>query len=55
MYNYFIKTNKKVYKHPKPMQWMSAEIFGEFLLDVKKSGEKYIKSWRSPVKKGKKK
>ena len=54
MYNYFIKTNKKVHKHPKPMQWMSSELFSEFLLEVKSKGEKYVKSWRSPVKKKRK-
>ena len=55
MYNYFIQTKKKIHKHPTTMQWMDADTFSAFLLDVKENDKsKYIKSWRSKVKKGKK-
>lgn len=48
MYNYFIQTKKKVHKHPTQMQWMDADTFSAFLLNVKsKDQSKYIKSWRS--------
>lgn len=55
MYNYFIQTKKKIHKHPTKMQWMDADTFSAFLLDVKsKDGSKYIKSWRSKPRKDKK-
>ena len=55
MYNYFIQTKKKIHKYPQSMQWMDSDTFSKFLLEVKSSdGSKYIKSWRSKKKKGKK-
>jgi len=51
MYNYFIKTKKKVHKHPESMQWMDSDKFREFLLDIKsKDKSLFIKSWRSKKK-----
>jgi len=55
MYNYFIKTKKKVHKSDFIGQWMDSDKFASFLLDVKsKDKSLFIKSWRSKSKKGKK-
>lgn len=55
MYNYFIKTKKKVHKAPFTGQWMDSDKFCEFLLDVKsKDSSLFIKSWRSKQKSKKK-
>jgi len=51
MYNYFIKTKKKVHKSEFKGQWMNSDKFAEFLLDVKsKDSSLFIKSWRSKIK-----
>jgi len=55
MYNYFIKTKKKVHKSEFTVQWMDSDKFASFLKDVKaKDKSLFIKSWRSKSKKGKK-
>lgn len=52
MYNYFIQTKKKVHKFPETMQWMDGDQFAQFLISVRQSDQsKYVKSWRSKVKK----
>jgi len=54
MYNYFIKTKKKVHKAPFTGQWMDSNEFTKFLLDVKsKDSSLFIKSWRSKARKKK--
>jgi len=51
MYNYFIKTKKKIHKSNFFGQWMDSDKFKEFLLDVKsKDSSLFIKSWRSKKK-----
>jgi len=51
MYNYFIKTKKKVHRSEFIGQWMDSDKFAEFLKDVKsKDKSLFIKSWRSKKK-----
>ena len=55
MYNYFIQTKKKLHKFPEQMQWMDSDQFAQFLISIRQTDQsKYIKSFRSKVKKGKK-